>query len=791
MPAARAAGSAVYTLDVNHRSDPRLLQALATLYGRAPQPFLFPEIRFEPVRPRAGAREQLQPPGAALELLFVPRDERTLPKTGKMLLKSWGDEHLPRLVAYEIVHLLHSGAAIGGEPVKPRHVAVLCRTNAQAAATQAALSALGVPTVLEGDSSVFDSESAEELWRVLWAVAEPADMRKLVGALATAILGEDGAALHRMRADEAGLELWLERVARWNQVWHERGFVQMIQRVLDDAAVQQRLLTRTDGERKLTDLLHLSELLHQVSTVQHLGPLALLHWFAQMRSDPEARGNLAAEAEQIRLEHDEHAVKLTTVHRSKGLEYPIVFCPFLWAGLFREDKDVRFHDREDGDRVKLDLGSPRLDQHRQAARREEIAESLRLLYVALTRARHRCYVVWGRFRFAGSSPLGYLLHQGPLGAREPREVEERLKQLDDAALRAELQALCRAADGSIRLRDVRFDAPPPYQASELAHGELAARKAVRVLADGPRMTSFSRLTADAHATTPAGVADDMPDRDAAVPDPFALDQVRAQPEPAQERVVLHAFPGGSRPGSLIHAVYEHIDFARVDPAELGVQVQRLLALHGLDAALHGEALLHGIAASLVTPLDDRDPPLTLARIARAQRVNELEFTLCTQGSAATLAADRLASAFARHRAPACDPEYEQRLRALGAVALADFVKGFIDLVFRHEDRFFIVDYKSNWLGPHASDYQPSRLLPAMREHHYFLQYHLYALALHRHLQLRLPGYDYERHFGGVYYLFVRGMAPAHASGTGVFFDRPPRALIDALADAIGAHEVPA
>jgi exodeoxyribonuclease V beta subunit len=156
-----------------------------------------------------------------------------------------------------------------------------------------------------------------------------------------------------------------------------------------------------------------------------------------------------------------------------------------------------------------------------------------------------------------------------------------------------------------------------------------------------------------------------------------------------------------------------------------------------------------------------------------------------------LAAGRLADAFARHGAPACDPSYAERLRALGFIAPAEFVKGFIDLVFRHDGRFYLADYKSNWLGDHAADYRLAPMVGSMREHHYFLQYHLYVLALHRWLALRVPDYDYERHFGGVYYLYVRGMSPEHEPGTGVFFDRPQGALIEELAAALGVGEVPA
>jgi exodeoxyribonuclease V beta subunit len=783
MQAARLAGDSVYTLDVNYRTDPGLLRALSALFGRTPRPFLFDEIQFEPVRPQPDAREQLAPADAALQFLFVPRDGRTVEKK---LTVEWGEQHMPRHIAGEIVHLLHSGARIDGEPVQPRHVAVLCRTNAQAKETQQQLAELGVPTVLEGDSSVFDSDTADELARVLWVVAEPADVRKLGAALATSILGVDGEALNRMRDDDAGLEPWLERLARWNQLWHERGFVQMMHRLIDEAAVQPRLLSRVSGERRLTDLLHLTELLHEASAQHHLGPLSLLHWFALMRSDDDARAAIAADSEQMRLEHDEHAVRLTTVHRSKGLEYPIVFCPFMWKVFGGSEKDARFHDRADGDRVKLDLGSEAHAEHKRAAEREELAESLRLLYVALTRAKHRCYVVWGHFHKSDSSPLGYLLHPKPPGAAEPDSVQQRLSALTDAQLCAELDALCAVSGGSIAARELRFDAPQRYVIAEPHGGQPCARTARRRHAPWARMTSFSRMTAEAVHDRTTDHATDAPDHDQSVLDGAAPDA--SAPADVAPRVVLHAFPSGARPGTLIHAIYEHVDFQRTDPDELQAQADRFLALYGVDAALHRDALVGGLAQTLRTPLDTADPPLTLAAIARAQRVDELEFTLSTAADA-PIAAERLADAFARHAAPACDPGYGERLRALGFLPPAGFVKGFMDLVFRHDGRFYVADYKSNHLGDRAADYAPARLVRSMREHHYYLQYHLYTLALHRWLAVRVRDYDYDRHFGGAYYLYVRGMSPEHAPGTGVFFDRPPRASIEALAEALGVSEV--
>jgi exodeoxyribonuclease V beta subunit len=783
LEASRDAGDATYTLDVNYRSDPRLVAAVNAVFERARLPFLFPEIRFSPVRHREGARERLSGDAPALQFLFVPA-ARAGAADGKPIATGWGKDRLPRLVAGEIAALLQSGETLDGERIRARDVAVLCRTNEQARNTRDALAALGVPTVLDGDSSVFQSEVAGELSHVLWAVARPADTRKLGAALSTSILGLRGDALLRVRNDDAAIEIWLEHFARWNQLWHERGFTPMLHALLDEAAVQTQLLSRLDGERRLTDLLHLGELLHQAAMQQHLGPLALLHWFAQVRHDAKAGG--AAESAQLRLEHDEHALRLTTMHRSKGLEYPIVFCPFLWTQpTSRASDEVYFHDPADHLRVKLDVGSDDFAGHRRAAQREELAEALRLAYVALTRARHRCYVVWGHFK--GASPLGYLLHQGGLAAPDEKAIEERLKSMTDAALRAELDALAAASGGAIGARDLRFEPaarlPPEIEATRA----LSARACSRVLRAAPRASSFSRLTAEAGQR--AAAAEDEADHDAAAASEEATGEAQAAERAAPEApVVLHAFPQGARPGTLIHGVLEHIDFTRADADELPAQVERFMRIYGEAHDVHGDALVRGVDAVLRTPLGDAEPALTLSRVERAHRVEELEFTLSTAHAAQRLSPARLSDVFRRFAAPAADPGYAGALRGLRALPPSEFLKGFIDLVFRDGERFYVVDYKSNHLGAAAADYAPERLVPAMREHHYFLQYHLYSLALHRYLTLRVPGYDYERCFGGVYYLFVRGMAPEHARGTGVFFDRPALALLEALAGVLGEAE---
>jgi exodeoxyribonuclease V beta subunit len=771
LQAARDSHDGVYTLGINRRSDPALLNALNALWTRGPQPFLLPQIRFLPVRALPGAQNRLRGPGAALQLLLVPSGD-------KPITKGRGEARVPRMIAAEVSQLLASGTELDGRPVLPRDIAVLCRTNSQARATQDALMQLGIPTVLDGDSNVLESETADELCQVLWAVAAPSDGRKLGAALISTLLGVGAASLERMRSAGEGEQDWLERFAAWNQLWHARGFMPMFHALLDDADVRARLLARSDGERRLTDLLHLGELLHDAATRQHLGPLALLQWLGEMRSDRSKRAELAGESAQVRLEHDEHALRIATIHRSKGLEYPIVFAPFLWTTFSMQNAPARFHDPADHYARKLDIGSGRLADHKALARDEELAEALRIAYVAITRAKHRCYLVWGRFTQGGHSPLGYLLHHAP-GRLEPADVDLALKHTpDDAALRAALEALAIRSEGAIELRAIAETAAP-YRVAATRVETLAARSASRHLQSELRATSFSRLTA---APEHAVGGDEGPDVDGNAPA-----EVEPAPLPAQP-LALHELPAGPGPGTLVHAIYEHIDFQRSDPAQLPAQAALALSAFGLDAERLQAGVVRGIDQSLRTPLDAADPTFTLANIAPSARMNELEFMLCTPNAPRQLSAARLAAVFERAAIRERLPDYPDSVRALPNAAPAQFLKGFIDLVFRRGERWYLADYKSNLLGLEPAAYAQPALARAMAEHHYVLQYHLYTLALHRYLQLRVPDYDYARHFGGVYYLFIRGMAPEHPFGTGVFFDRPTPDTLTALSETLGLAE---
>jgi exodeoxyribonuclease V beta subunit len=788
--AKRDAGDAGYTLDTNWRATPALVRGVNTLFDRAHRTFVLPTIHYQRVGAAPTAADLLRDGGrsvAPLQLLFVRR-QPPVRCARKRIRPDWGRKELTAAVAAHIVRLLDGPTRVGGDRIAPADIAVLCRTNEMARRMQRALRVLRVPTALLGDASVFASEEAEDLERVLRAMAEPANAAAVRAALATPVIGLTAADLLALQRDERAWDAWTERVHRWHEAWTHQGFMPAFRRLLDEHEVRSRLLGLVDGERRLTNVLHLGELLHVAAGEQRRGPGALVEWLAQMRRDPIGLEGGAADAAQVRLESDAKALKLVTIHKSKGLEYPIVVCPDLWSRAPKNPLTL-FHDGDAADRLTLDLGSDDEQAHKARAATEQLAEDLRLLYVALTRAQHLCVVLWGAFWGVESTALGYLLHQ-PADATEgdlalPQRTGERLKRLDDDAMLADLRRLQEAADGAISVSLVSHAPGGAYAGAAAAAVELTCREATRLVGSAWRTSSFSGLTAGA-AVLSEPVEEGI-DRDESPATAEAVGAGSAGAVVDPHPVILADFPTGARAGQLIHEIFEELDFAGATPESLRALTLRRLERHGFDARW-SEALCQGVQAVLDTPLGNGPQTLRLRDLTRRQRLAEMEFVFPVgraprPQSDAGFDAAHLAALFRKHGAPPSAPEYADRLAMLRFAPLMGYLKGFIDLLFEHGGRWYVVDYKSNRLGAWPSDYAPARLRAAMTQHHYFLQYHLYVVALHRHLSRCLPGYDYERHFGGVRYLFLRGMAPARP-GLGVFCDRPARALIAGLSDAL-------
>ncbi|MFH0813982.1 MAG: exodeoxyribonuclease V subunit beta [Pseudomonadota bacterium] len=769
-----------YTLGENWRSDPDLLTAINTLFSRAENPFVYDEISFIRALPaKTRSPEVLRINGKSappLQFWFLPLnklDESLLTHDRQFIKKASAQELVARAVGAEISRLLTLGredkALIGEKPVTEGDIAVLVRKNREARLMQKVLSDLTIPSVLYSEANLFQSHEAMEVERVLGGIAEPNNERLLKAALTTDMMGVAGEELEGVIEHELGWEGWLRKFSEYHGMWRKSTFIRMFRYVMSREHVRNRLLSFPDGERRLTNVLHLSEVLHQEATKRKRGMTGLLNWLSERRNQDVPQ--LAEH--QLRLESDEHAVKVVTIHKSKGLEYPIVFCPFLWDGSKinqRSDDYVRFHDEANHWMLTLDLGSETKDKNCAQAERELLAENLRLFYVALTRAKNRCYTVWGRFNDAGTSAMAYLFHQA--GKMEKEETLDKIdatfKGLDDDAIKESLQTFEREAGGAIHLQEVPLSEERNYSPPETIKEELTPRKFSGRIDCTWKVSSFSSLIADQqHEAEGSHAASlDLPGYD---------DSVFGEKVTEEEPVGIFAFPKGTKAGTFMHDLFEHLDFAEKDALVMKSLVADKLRQYGFEA--HWQEMVCGMITKVLSvPLNPDRKDFTLSRIPTTDRISELEFYFPLQ----PISPEKLKNIFLTYGGLELPEEFPDHLERLDFQPAKGFMKGYTDLVFQCNGSFYLVDWKSNYLGSRVEDYNQETLARVMEEKSYFLQYHLYTLALHQYLNLRLPGYQYNRHFGGVYYLFLRGMDPEKGPAFGIYRARPAENVIHEL-----------
>jgi exodeoxyribonuclease V beta subunit len=764
-----------FTLIDNWRSVPGLITAVNTIFAAAAQPFVFPEILFAPACPAEKPHTPLLLAGVE-EPPFLIRTVRRA--AGEVGAKPLSKEAAGRLIlldlAAEISRLLELGrqdcARLGERPLAAGDIAVLVRTNRQARQVQEALAEAGIASVLNSSESLFASREAVEVGILLRAVSECASSRRLRAALATRLLAVPVRELDLFR-EEVSLDGWYERFRLYHDLWEAGGFVRMFGEFLDREGVRERLLARPGGERALTNVLHLQEVLHTAAAGQKLGMTGLLKYLHDLIA---AAADSPAEELQLRLASDAELVQIITIHKAKGLQYPVVFCPFSWEGSQVLGRETRagagplcrylFHEQTGTDyRLVLDLGSEQLAVSREQALREELAENLRLLYVALTRAINRCYLFWGPFASAGTSAAAYLLH----GAGTAEEgglsswATDRLAGLDDVAIIADLNELSRQSGGSVRLEVMGETSVFPAFREDAGAAPLNRRVFRGQCRDDWRIESFSSL----HHFREA----------AAVPRPAGLAVARdgEKVQTGDYFSDLANFPAGPGPGTFLHGLLEELDFSGAGP-ERAVFLREKLRVAGFDA--RWAPLLAAMLDDLLhTPLTPEEPALTLAGVGGGERISELEFyfplAVADPGRLASLLSAGVAGPGGRHLSGLVGQRSD---------GLQGMMKGYIDLVFRFGERFYLLDWKSNYLGPALEDYAVGRLPEVMVREGYCLQYLIYSVALHRYLGQRLPGYSYDAHFGGVFYLFLRGVNRRAGWDSGIFRNRPDRQLIEKL-----------
>ena len=776
---AQKLASGRYTLEDNQRSGADLIAACNALFGLNPRAFLVDGIDYRPVRKGEKPVPELLDSGGEtrgpLHLWLLPRDEE-----GDWMTRAEATDRVAPAVAAEIVRLLSNGRSgrlqIAGRGVRAADIAVLVRSHGQGQRMRQALSSGGVGSVELSQASVFRTPEAEDVERVLLAVAEPANECLIRAALATELLGCDAAALDAMNGNETVFFDRVERFTDYRALWEQRGFAMMFRKLLREEGVQRRLLGLPRGERRLTNVLHLAELLAEAASA-HVATDALLRWFGNRRREADA-----GDAAQLRLESDSDLVQIVTIHKSKGLEYPIVFCPFLWDGQVRLRTDspdvIEYHER-DGTAVLDFRPEARGEKAIDALRKQELAaETLRMIYVALTRAVHRCYVVAGCYKRAkthracSADSLHAMLNWLVCGASfEPGQWAS--AKVDPVDIEAAWLELGRRHGGACQVEWLPNPSGPALQAVESGASQLAPRPAPGPIEPSWNRSSFSGLIRSLEAEADA-VDHDTNAETVAVPE-----QTAGEGLPADD---ILAFPRGPAAGECIHHLFEHVDF--VDPSGWDAAIGAALAAHpqgtlSVDGGLFPSQLrrmLHDVLAT------DLGHGLRLGSVETTHRLSELAFTL----PAGRLQPDELNRFLVEHRYPVGRLEF---------ATVKGYLSGAIDLVFRHAGRYYLLDWKSNHLGDASDDYAQEWLDRAMTAHAYRLQYLIYSIALQRFLRRSLARYDYERDFGGIFYLFVRGVRPGWTTSqgpAGVFFDRPSSAtlrVLDALIGDVGAGTV--
>ncbi len=771
-----------FTLATNWRSAPKLVNGINQLFENSRKGFLFEQsIPFYPVK--AGQDfDGLTVQGKVVESLDFQHlcSSENLP-----ISASDASNQLAIATANQISHWLQLAqtdqAQIKNRAITAGDCCVLVRNRNEAQVIKHALSAVNVASVFLARKSVFATQIAADVLRLLKALSQPTDERLLKAALMSELFTFNAQQLDTLFNDESSWQDVLEQRFYWHQTWQKRGLIRAINQVLQHFDVEQGLIKhQPDGLRRVTDLRHLTELLQQQS-LQLVGEAQLIHWFESCLLEPDHN----SDNQQMRLESDANLVQIITLHSSKGLEFPLVFIPF--ASSYKTAQQALYHN----DEQQLEVDFLIQEQNLQKADFERLAEDIRLFYVAVTRAVYYCSIgVWNislgkskKVSGFGQSALGCLLmsakDQPDSHSQDNAEVA-----ITDQHISQRIQALSAKCDLSYRHFTQAQSEPPQGLVSQDSDIELPKLKALnltRPVSRAWRLTSYSAISSQqVHLDMPAPGQDEGQDpvfnqllnqvQDEALTEQSSLNSELAQNPFSFER--------GANAGSFLHGVLENIDLQK--PEQLAEVITQQSIWFGIGEQWHDclenwltDVLLAPFnveaEAEQVTETNTQTPSISLSKLSAKQVKVEMEFHMPLH-EVKVSDFNRIINQYSKQHKR--DYQFEQ---------LNGMIKGFIDLMFEFEGKFYVADYKSNHLGDSYDSYHYSAMEQAMTGHDYHLQAILYTLALHRWLKYKLPNYDYHTHIGGAYYLFIRGMSQTEP-GNGVYFVLPEKPMIEALDD---------
>ena len=748
-----------YTMQYNWRSEEKLISAVNILFEKSQESFVYHEIPYYSVRqaPDIPVKRLIitGEESAGLEWWFAPGNDDGKP-LGVGAARVW----INQAVVAEISRLLVLGrerrAYIGEKTLAENDIAILVRKNDEANTFKKMLTAVGIPCVIYSALSVFSSDEAEELRRLMLGIIHYEDERYVLSALTTVFFNLRAADVARCSEDDDRIEDWRMRFRRYNDVWKTKGFLTMFAIFLEREDARPKIASHPDGERRLTNYVHLAQLLSQAQFEGHLRPLELLRWLDGMI----VTSDNVKDDQQLRLETDRNCIRIVTIHRSKGLEYPIVFCPFAWETGPRPSEylPLCFHDEQRNWAATADLGSENIDANRSLYEKEVLAENCRLLYVALTRAKNCCYFAWGHIKGTQSSAVSYLFHRPLWMDREAMPTNEVMIE--------QMMRFSRHAPQDIRIKKLETISPveewlPEKEKREISYQEFEGR-----IDHQWRIASYTYLThaseVDLEWDEGTGLARDR--------------QVVSEDKMTEN--ILH-FPPGATSGILLHEIIERIDFSRVHEEQSVKVISDTLEKYNYAVSWQ-PGILRMLELLARTNLQRRgDGKFSLSEVGPADCRKELEFYFPLQD----IHPAKLMLFLEKSR----EGDQPGDQRKLNFHPVRGFLKGFIDFVFEYDGQFYLADWKSNDLGDDVECYAPELLRQEIVKSFYDMQYLIYTVALDQYLKRRLAGYTYDKHFGGVFYFFLRGLNSKAGATNGIYYNRPDEKLIRELGKALLAQ----
>ena len=757
LSAAKSADN-IFTLRKNWRSEPGLISAVNALFSSHKNPFINKDIRFIPAEPADSTKNHGEK--------YISGDNETSPfvfwfvsniknEHGKGINKSEAADIVLEKMGNEMSRMLSMGKegriTIGGELLNESHMAVLIRSHREARLTLDFLKHLNIKGAIYGTESVFNSCEAAELEFLLNAVASPNNMPVFTAAMGTELMGVPGQHLINFYKNQSCFEEKLKAFSEYREQWLTHGFISMFSNLASKEGILTRLAGLNRAERRLTNLRHLMELLHNAETEERLNIDGLINWLSERREKMQN-----SESEQLRLENDENTVLIITMHKSKGLEFPIVFIPFPWScrESSKETPYILFHKN---DSLYLDMGSEEMEENFTIYNDETLAENVRLFYVALTRAKSKCYAAWGKV--GAKSPVSapvWLFHNKASNEDTglAQSTEKIFKELTQEDIFEELEKIEKDSGHAVSVEQAESVEKHFLVKSTGSAKQLSARSFNKKIDTAWCISSFSSMSKKSNFSE-SQVQDY---------DTFIEEKTEDTEPRANVKESIFSMPKGAITGNIFHEILESYDFMEVNKSFLPELVEKKCTLYGYGDKWNS-IITETVRKVISAPLCIDNSAVTLSNVGKKDRISELSFFFPIERlnaecmKKAILNDESLPAAFKR--------DVESMSFAPG------FMKGYIDLIFRANGKFYIVDWKSNHLGDAPEYYSYDAIVAVMAKDQYFLQYYIYAAAFDRYLSQRIKNYNYGTCFGGVFYIFLRGVGhdvrfPHH----GIFSSKP-------------------